>query len=205
MRILIPDLGYPNADLETEVAGADFTVDAYRWQPGIEARITDESWRSCHALVLYEKIPVTPAIMAKLDNIKQVVRAGVGFDNVDLKGFGAMGIPVCNVPDYGTMDVAEHAIGLLLGLTRGIVEHNERLRGDPIGEWMFHTPPIKEGVNILLGEPNTSPDAVIWELREFPDSAVDAVVDGLFCVPEETTRLPDSDKPPPRRILPCHR
>jgi lactate dehydrogenase-like 2-hydroxyacid dehydrogenase len=143
MRILIPDLGYDDADLEREVAGPDFTIDFYRWQPGIEAKITDGSWRSCHALALYEKIPVTPAIMAKLDNIKLVVRAGVGFDNVDLKGFGAMGIPVCNVPDYGTMDVAEHAIGLLLGLTRGIVEHNERLRGDPIGEWMFHTPPIK--------------------------------------------------------------
>lgn len=143
MRILIPDLGYPDADLEREVADKDFTIDFYRWEPGIEAQITDESWRSCHALVLYEKIPVTPEIMTRLDNIKLVVRAGVGFDNVDLKGFGAMGIPVCNVPDYGTMDVAEHAIGMMLGLTRGIVEHNDRLREDPIGEWVFHTPPIK--------------------------------------------------------------
>lgn len=143
MRILIPDLGYTDADVERDVAGPDFEIDFYKWQPGIEASITEESWRSCNALVLYEKVLVTPEIMAKLDNIKQVVRAGVGFDNVDIKGFGAMGIPVCNVPDYGTMDVAEHAIGLILGLTRGIVDHDARLRTDPIGEWMFHTPPIK--------------------------------------------------------------
>jgi len=143
MRILIPDLGYDDADLEREVAGPDFTIDFYRWAPGIQSKITEESWRSCHALVLYEKIPVTPEIMAKLDNVKQVVRAGVGFDNVDLKGFGAMGIPVCNVPDYGTMDVAEHAMALMLGLTRGTVDHDARLREDPIGEWMFHTPPLK--------------------------------------------------------------
>ncbi|MBL6929624.1 MAG: C-terminal binding protein [Rhodospirillales bacterium] len=146
MRILIPDLGYPDADLEREVAGSDVTVDFYKWEPGIEAQITDESWRSCNALVLYEKIPVTSEIMTRLDNIKVVVRAGVGFDNVDIQGFGAMGIPVCNVPDYGTMDVAEHAIGLMLGLTRGITEHDARLSSDPIGEWMFHTPPIKRRI-----------------------------------------------------------
>ncbi|MCG8511015.1 MAG: C-terminal binding protein [Rhodospirillales bacterium] len=146
MRILIPDLGYADADIEREVAGPDFEIDFYRWEPGIEAKISDESWRQCHGLALYEKIPVTPEIMTKLDNIKVVVRAGVGFDNVDLKGFGAMGIPVCNVPDYGTMDVAEHAIGMMLGLTRGIVEHDARLREDPVGEWMFHTPPIKRRI-----------------------------------------------------------
>jgi lactate dehydrogenase-like 2-hydroxyacid dehydrogenase len=146
MRILIPDLGYPDADLEREVVGPDFEIDFYRWEPGIEAKITDDSWRQCHGLALYEKIPVTTEIMAKLDNIKVVVRAGVGFDNVDIKGFGAMGIPVCNVPDYGTMDVAEHAIGMMLGLTRGIVEHDARLHNDPIDEWMFHTPPIKRRI-----------------------------------------------------------
>jgi lactate dehydrogenase-like 2-hydroxyacid dehydrogenase len=146
MRILIPDLGYPDADLEREVAGSDVTVDFYKWEPGIVAQITEESWRECNGLVLYEKIPVTPEIMTKLDNIKVVVRAGVGFDNVDIKGFGAMGIPVCNVPDYGTMDVAEHAIGLMLGLTRGITEHDARLMTDPVGEWMFHTPPIKRRI-----------------------------------------------------------
>ena len=143
MRILIPDLGYADADVERDEVGPDFEIDFYTWSPGIESRISDESWRSCNALVLYEKIPVTKEIMGRLDSIRQVVRAGVGFDNVDLKGFGDMGIPICNVPDYGTMDVAEHAVGMMLGLTRGIIEHDQRLREDPIGEWMFHTPPIK--------------------------------------------------------------
>ena len=143
MRILIPDLGYDNADVERDVAGSDVTIDFYRWQPGIEFRISEESWRSCDGLTLYEKIPITPDIMAKLDSLRVVVRAGVGFDNVDLKGFGELGIPVCNVPDYGTMDVAEHAIGMLLDLTRGINNHDWRLRKDPVGEWMFQTPPIK--------------------------------------------------------------
>ena len=142
-RIMIPDLGYPEADVECDQVGPDFVIDSFQWQPGVATDIADAAWRACHALVLYEKVIVTPEIMAILDNIRVVVRAGVGFDNVDRKGFGARAIPVCNVPDYGTMDVAEHAIGLILGLTRGIVEHHGRLMDDPVGEWMFHTPPLK--------------------------------------------------------------
>jgi phosphoglycerate dehydrogenase-like enzyme len=143
MRIMIPDLGYPEPDLEREEAGPEFTIDSFQWQPGLETEIPDESWRACHALVLYEKVQITPDITPLLENCRIVVRAGVGFDNVDRQWFGEHRIPVCNVPDYGTMDVAEHAIGMMLGLTRGIVEHDGRLHDDPIGEWMFHTPPLK--------------------------------------------------------------
>ncbi len=143
MRIMIPDLGYAEPDIEREAVGSDITVQSFPWQPGVEADIPDQAWRACNGLVLYEKVLITPKLMALLDNIRVVVRAGVGFDNVDRKWFGEHGIPVCNVPDYGTMDVAEHAIGMLLGLTRGIVEHDARLNEDPVGEWMFHTPPMK--------------------------------------------------------------
>jgi D-3-phosphoglycerate dehydrogenase/C-terminal binding protein len=47
-----------------------------------------------------------------------IVRAGVGFDNIDLLGARAAGITVCNVPDYGTDEVADHAMALLLWCLR---------------------------------------------------------------------------------------
>ena len=47
------------------------------------------------------------------------VRSGVGFDNIDSAGWGALNVPACNVPDYGTTEVADHAIALMLALTRG--------------------------------------------------------------------------------------
>jgi lactate dehydrogenase-like 2-hydroxyacid dehydrogenase len=47
-----------------------------------------------------------------------VVRNGVGFDTVDLEAAAAKGVPVCNVPDYGTEEVADHAIALALALCR---------------------------------------------------------------------------------------
>jgi D-3-phosphoglycerate dehydrogenase/C-terminal binding protein len=65
------------------------------------------------------------------------VRGGVGFDGLDLERFGARGIPVCNVPDYGTTEVADHAIALLLALRRGIVSYNDGLRADPTANWDY--------------------------------------------------------------------
>jgi len=46
-----------------------------------------------------------------------------------------MGIPVCNTPDYGTREVADHAIAMMLTLTKGIAFHDESLRADPRGHW----------------------------------------------------------------------
>jgi phosphoglycerate dehydrogenase-like enzyme len=51
-----------------------------------------------------------------------VVRNGVGFDNVDVAAATRLGIVVCNVPDYGTEEVADHTIALMLALLRGLPE-----------------------------------------------------------------------------------
>jgi lactate dehydrogenase-like 2-hydroxyacid dehydrogenase len=142
MRILIPDLFYADADVEREAAGADVDIDFCLWEPGVPTIIGPERWNAADALVLYEKYIIGPEIMAMLTQCRLVVRAGVGFDNVDIKGWGARGVPVCNVPDYGTMDVAEHAMGLMLALTRGIVSHDRNLKTDPIHEWNFKKPPL---------------------------------------------------------------
>jgi lactate dehydrogenase-like 2-hydroxyacid dehydrogenase len=57
-----------------------------------------------------------------------IVRGGVGYDNVDAAAAAARGIPVCNIPDYGVDEVADHAIGLLLALNRGFIRGERQLR-----------------------------------------------------------------------------
>lgn len=47
-----------------------------------------------------------------------IVCASVGYDHVDLATAAALGITVCNVPDYGTDEVADHALSLLLWCLR---------------------------------------------------------------------------------------
>ncbi len=88
------------------------------------------------AIMLYHFIRLTKATIERLKNCKLIVRCGVGFDNVDRKFARERGIPVANVPDYGTEEVADSAIGLMLSLSRGINFLNRRLQRG-YGVWSY--------------------------------------------------------------------
>lgn len=61
---------------------------------------------------------------------------GVGYDRLDRSALASREVTVCNVPDYGTAEIADHAIGLMLSMRRGILLHNERQRASPPDPWM---------------------------------------------------------------------
>lgn len=88
------------------------------------------------ALMIYHFIQLSAATIRRLKHCKLIVRCGVGFDNVDGKAARECGIPVANVPDYGTEDVADSAIGMMLALTRGIHFLNSQLRAG-LGPWSY--------------------------------------------------------------------
>jgi D-3-phosphoglycerate dehydrogenase/C-terminal binding protein len=88
------------------------------------------------AVMLYHNIAITKETVSRLRDCKLIVRCGVGFDNVDRLAARERGIPVANVPDYGTEEVADSAIGLALSLTRGINFLNNRLQRRA-GEWSY--------------------------------------------------------------------
>lgn len=75
-------------------------------------------------------------------SVRIVVRAGVGFDNLDLKGWGARGVPVCNAPDYGTTEVADHALALMLALRRGTAIYDANVRCEPRLGWDYRAAPL---------------------------------------------------------------
>ena len=70
------------------------------------------------AIILWHGPRVTAEVVAGMTRCRAIVRNGVGFDSVDLAAAARAGIPVCNVPDYGTEEVADHAIALTLALYR---------------------------------------------------------------------------------------
>ncbi len=70
------------------------------------------------ALMVYHNLSITRASIEKLAQCKVIVRCGVGIDNVDGRYARERGIPFVNVPDYGTEDVADSAIGMALALAR---------------------------------------------------------------------------------------
>src|SRR5262249_10302043 len=88
------------------------------------------------AVMMYHNIAITKDTISRLKQCRLIVRCGVGYDNVDWRYARERGIPVANVPDYGTEEVADSAIGLMLSLTRGINFLNNRLQRKS-GPWMY--------------------------------------------------------------------
>lgn len=125
-KVLIPDRLRPPADVEQGLLGPDVTI--LLPTKTRAAEIPDEVWQEADAVIAWHEIQMTAEVITKLKRCRVIVRCGVGVDNVDLRAAARQGIPVVNIPDYGTNDVADHTMALLLMLARGIPAFNEQLR-----------------------------------------------------------------------------
>jgi C-terminal binding protein len=90
------------------------------------------------AIMMYHTVSITAKTIERLKHCKLIVRCGVGYDNVDWRLARQRGIDVANVPDYGTEEVADSAIGMALTLARGVTLFNSLLRDDAgEREWIY--------------------------------------------------------------------
>ncbi len=64
----------------------------------------------------------------RLPDLQVVARRGVGFDNVDVAACAAHGVAACNAPDAPTVSTAEHALALLLAVSKRLKPAERRLR-----------------------------------------------------------------------------
>lgn len=78
----------------------------------------DDEIAGASAIIIWHNMPLTAQGIAELKNCRAIIRNGVGFDSVDIAAARERGIAVCNVPDYGTEEVADHAIALAMALCR---------------------------------------------------------------------------------------
>lgn len=102
-------------DLEAKVLGKGVRTKYYLIDT--EADFTPEIL-GADALIVWQNTLITERTLDRLKRCRALIRNGVGFDSVDITAAAAREIPVCNVPDYGTEEVADHAIALSLALTR---------------------------------------------------------------------------------------
>jgi D-3-phosphoglycerate dehydrogenase/C-terminal binding protein len=91
------------------------------------------------AVMLFHNTVISRPTIDRLTQCKLIVRCGVGVDNVDHAYARTRGLDVANVPDYGSEEVADSAIGMMLTLTRGIHQNNSRLRAAPVAaeDWSY--------------------------------------------------------------------
>lgn len=67
-------------------------------------------------------------LMARFPDLQAIVRHGVGLDRIDVKAARKRGIRVLNTPDSSTISVAEHTVALILGLAKGLIPSDRRMR-----------------------------------------------------------------------------
>ena len=134
MIVVMPD-SRTSGSVEIEQAVFGDRAEMKSFQAPTQADIPEEIWKNADALMIWGRLRCDKEMLDRAKNVKLILRMGVGFDALDIEEAGKRGIPACNVPDYGTTDVADHAIGLMLSITRGIVQVHNSLASDPVGNW----------------------------------------------------------------------
>lgn len=119
MKVIITDCDHENIDIETKIlneANLPFEL--------LQCKTEQDLIDNCKGanILINQYAPITEKVMKELlPELKQVVRYGVGIDNVDVDAATKLGVTVCNVPDYGVNEVADHALALMLAIQRKIV------------------------------------------------------------------------------------
>jgi len=117
----ITDHSPPPFEVEKEALGLDAeivflnSIDEGNFDPKILSKLD--------ALLVW-RARISEHTVRFLERCKIVVRYGVGYDAIDLNCLKKHGIIFCNVPDYGTEEVADSACAMLLGLHRRIMYYD---------------------------------------------------------------------------------
>ncbi len=81
--------------------------------------------------------PISSEVIAAGEQLRGIVKYGVGVDSIDLKAAAKRGIPVVHCPEYGTDTVADHAFALLMSVARKITHID---RGMQAQGWLWPEP-----------------------------------------------------------------
>ena len=101
------------------------------------------------AALIVGNVWIDAEVLSHWPNCLAIVKPAVGVDNIDLEAATAAGVCVANVPDYGTDEVATHAMALLLNAIRYVDAEATAVRG---GRWQPKPPyPIQRSAGRTLG------------------------------------------------------
>jgi D-3-phosphoglycerate dehydrogenase / 2-oxoglutarate reductase len=124
-KVLLTDYAWPELDLERRILGeadAELVVATEQDAAALAALASDVD----AIMTNWAKVP--EPVIAASPKLKIISRLGIGLDNIDVAAATARGIPVTNVPDYCLIEVAEHALALLLSLARKVVFYRDQTR-----------------------------------------------------------------------------
>jgi D-3-phosphoglycerate dehydrogenase / 2-oxoglutarate reductase len=146
LRVLITDFNYPDVELERRIL-EDAGLELVTAQCRSEEDVIEAGQGVSAMLTQYARI--TARVMDELPELRLVGRYGVGYDIVDVEAARERGVWVSNVPDYGTEEVAVHALSLALSLVRHLPLYDRDVKA---GRWhSTSTGPLYRLKNSTLG------------------------------------------------------
>lgn len=128
LKILVSDpLSEEGLKILREVK--EFQVDV---KTDLKPEALKEAIKDYDALIVRSATKATKEIINAAEKLKVIGRAGVGLDNVDLGAATQKGIIVMNTPGGNTISTCEHAMSLILALSRNISQADHSTKA---GEW----------------------------------------------------------------------
>jgi D-3-phosphoglycerate dehydrogenase len=129
-RVVVIDDGYTDYEAERAAlasVGARLDVRACGGDAASLLHELDDA-----QVLLVRESRIDAAAMAALPRLRGIVRYGIGVDNIDLAAAAQRRLFVANVPDYGTEEVADQALALLLAVVRRVATRDAAVRA---GAW----------------------------------------------------------------------
>lgn len=131
MKVVITDYEYQDVEKERKILeAAGIVLDACQCRT--EQALIDACREADGVIVQY--CAITERVIRAMERCRVIIKYGIGVNNIDVDAASAKGIYVCNVPDYGVDEVSNHAIAMMLALSRGLKSLNESLTS---GAWGY--------------------------------------------------------------------
>ncbi|HVC62244.1 MAG TPA: C-terminal binding protein [Acetobacteraceae bacterium] len=140
VTVLYSENIYPDDSVERRIYGPDARV-IFPQPTNSLADLSDADCAAAEGLMIL-RYKVTAADLPRFPRLRAICRMGVGYDNLDRKAAAERQIMILNVPDYGTTEVADHAIALALAMRRGLLLHLEAQRKNPPAPWRYILDPL---------------------------------------------------------------
>lgn len=114
--IAITDYQYESIEPQREVVREHPNMELVDFQCRTEEDVLTYAG-DAHVLI-NQYAPMTRRVIEGLTQCRAIIRYGIGVDTVDVQAASERGIYVCNVPDYGVDETSNHAISMILALSR---------------------------------------------------------------------------------------
>jgi D-3-phosphoglycerate dehydrogenase len=130
LKVVIINADYPHYEIEKDILNP-FSIEICPVTTSSDVNEIKEAVCDADAVMVRETI-LNHEVIEVMKHCKVIVRYGVGVDNIDLSAALDKGIYVANVPDYGSEEVADQALALLMSVSRRTVTRDRDVRK---GKW----------------------------------------------------------------------